>query len=240
MKLICFAHAGGFASYYSFLRAEAFSGVDEVICYEYPGRGTRSGERPFESMQEAISCIANEMKELAVSEKLIFLGYSMGAYIAYEVALHMKKKFRCEPQLVCIVSQVPPEEYQEITEDYSNDEKLTDYLVSMGGIEEKLKNNKEVLSYFLQVVRTDFKLLQGYSPSKKQEVKIKKMAVLYGKQDQIIQEKTIENWKNYADLFLGKKKFHGGHFFVMQYKHSFLEWINYYIEQATDVTEERG
>ena len=87
-RLFCFPHAGGSAAYYFPFSRELAPGVD-VLAVQYPGRQDRRHEPLIDSIPELADRVAEILAGLAASP-FAFFGHSMGAIVAFEVALRLR------------------------------------------------------------------------------------------------------------------------------------------------------
>ncbi|MEV5431740.1 alpha/beta fold hydrolase [Streptomyces sp. NPDC052701] len=88
--LVCLPHAGGSATAYFGLSA-ALSATAEVLVVQYPGRQDRITEPPVDDIRKLASRIADALDPWLDRETVLF-GHSMGAVVAYEVALKLQAR----------------------------------------------------------------------------------------------------------------------------------------------------
>jgi surfactin synthase thioesterase subunit len=82
LRLYCFPHSGGSPGEY--LRwADALPPQIELWGVQPPGRGSRSGEKPFTDMAALVDAFVSEADLVA---PYAFFGHSLGAAVAYETA----------------------------------------------------------------------------------------------------------------------------------------------------------
>src|SRR5579863_2054960 len=85
IRLVCFPHVGGSATYY-FPMSKALAPEIEVLALQYPGRQDRRMEKCIDNIPE----MADRLYEIlrgVVDPPFAFFGHSMGATLAFEVAL---------------------------------------------------------------------------------------------------------------------------------------------------------
>lgn len=140
IELFCFASAGGSVSMYNELEKNLASKIN-MIPVELPGRGRRFTEPLKNSMEEVVEdCYQQIITKINGTYAL--LGYSMGAWIAYELYYRLKNRGIDSPCHIFICAQEPP-----FIEQNPEDElhKLPDGLFSqriidLGGIPKELSS----------------------------------------------------------------------------------------------------
>ncbi|MEK8172459.1 alpha/beta fold hydrolase [Streptomyces sp. M19] len=89
VRLVCLPHAGGSASFF-FPVATALAPTVEVLAVQYPGRQTRRHEPGIDNIPDYADQIFAALRHLD-DRPLALFGHSMGAVLAYEVALRMRE-----------------------------------------------------------------------------------------------------------------------------------------------------
>src|SRR5690242_16412325 len=100
VRLLCFPHAGGAATWY-FPVARALAPHVDVIAVQYPGRQDRRLEPLVTDLTELAARIVAALPD--DDRPLGLLGHSMGATVAYEVAR------RTEPAALFVSGRRPPD-----------------------------------------------------------------------------------------------------------------------------------
>jgi len=98
LRLVCFPHVGGAASFFrswvSWLPEKV-----ELIAACYPGREDQIAESPATAMAELVAPSVRACLSLSDAPLALF-GHSMGAVVAYEVAVHLQHDHGCAGGLV--------------------------------------------------------------------------------------------------------------------------------------------
>src|SRR5437899_616841 len=88
MQLVCFPHAGSaaatFGRWHEYMPPEI-----EVIAIEYPGRGSRRGERPFVRMHALVAALVMSAVSTWTRPFALF-GHCMGGLVAFELARRLR------------------------------------------------------------------------------------------------------------------------------------------------------
>lgn len=232
MKIICFPHAGGNASSYTAIE-KYFTGKIEFITYEYDGHGRKRNQEQYKDFKSAVRKIVDDMVSeiLDGHESYCLLGHSMGAYIALEVSYQLQQIYDYPPKLIYISGQSSPINIKNKYVEADND-RFMEYIVSLGGIDSRIAQDTESLTYLLEPTRNDLRLLTTYHPSIK-NVKLKSdLYVMYGKQDVEIDVSELKLWKDVTCGNIEIKEFEGGHFYITEGMQ-----VAYYIE---NVLKEKG
>lgn len=230
MKLICFPHAGGFASYYNFIKAYCFDSVDQVALYEYTGRSTRFKEPAAATFDECVSLAVNEVCSItADGEPYAMFGHSMGAFVAYEAACRMTD-LKNGPRIVFVSGQKPLCDV--CGEYYTDDPEIALPMIErLGGMPEYIKEHKELSTSFFALTFNDLKLLGTYSPTVAHKGKKPLKGVLFcGDEDCELKGHDLDRWADSFETFLGIHTFHGGHFYLKQYQNEVCRLIDRYIK----------
>ncbi|MCR4802751.1 MAG: alpha/beta hydrolase [Lachnospiraceae bacterium] len=216
MRLICFPHAGGFASYYNPMKRLQKEGID-VITYEYAGRGRRYGEAFYKNAEECIQSIYRELTKENSNEEYAFFGHSMGAYIAYEIALQMQLDSRPGPNALFLSGAVPPEYATESGIDITDDAQVVSYLQSMDGLAPEIISYESFMKMLLPVVKSDLKMLEDYTLRTQEQPFSFPICMFYGeKDDKLVSPEKMSEWGKKAASYK-EFIFPGGHFYLQEF-----------------------
>lgn len=158
MRLVCFPHAGGSASYF-FPLSRALSPEFDVYSVQYPGRQDRHSEPFVENIDDMADQAFAELEPLTNAPVALF-GHSMGAVLAFEVARRLETLAGHPPVLVFVSGSRAPSRYLE--EPASGDEGLIALMRELGGTDPRVLDTPDVLAVFLPPFRNDYRALQAY------------------------------------------------------------------------------
>jgi medium-chain acyl-[acyl-carrier-protein] hydrolase len=160
VRLICFPFAGAGASAFHPWRGR--NGGIQMHAVQYPGRETRWGEVPFDTLEAMIDALAAELARLW-SGAYAFWGHSLGALIAFELTRRLRSLGHVLPRHLFVsgarAPHLPPKEPIHHLPDREFLAKLTEY----GGMQPEVLQNDELLSAVLPTIRNDFRLLEQYT-----------------------------------------------------------------------------
>jgi surfactin synthase thioesterase subunit len=149
-RVVLFGFAGGSISALLSLAKQFPSWID-VWGAEYPGRGLRWKSKPLDSTRTLLDDLLPGLRVLS-DQPIVLLGYSMGANIAYRLALELPGLV----QGVIAASSPPPcRRATEWDAKQSSDQVLLDHLISLGGMPPEILSNRTIMETFLPVVRAD-------------------------------------------------------------------------------------
>lgn len=229
MKLFFLPHAGGSASYYSHWRSH-FNDDITFIPIEYSGRGTRVKEPLNDNITEMRDDIFSKyILPVAIdSENYLIFGHSLGAVIAWEIASQIQLLNIKLPICIIFSGRLAPNVSmsKKILNDLPSKE-LIEEIYRMGGIDTDIKENSEMLNYFLPIIRNDIKIVEEYqlNYSAYMNPLNANFIVLYGEKD-IQTTNSINEWSKLTNMKCEYYQFDGNHFFINDYWLEIIELIN--------------
>ncbi|MFC4533023.1 thioesterase II family protein [Sphaerisporangium dianthi] len=224
-RLICFPHAGGSASYY-FPVSRALAPAVEVLAIQYPGRQDRRTERCVADVRELADLVVAELRAWTDRPMTLF-GHSLGATLAFEVALRLEAEDVTPLGLFASGRRAPSchrEEYVHL----SDDEGLIGTLKRMSGTDSQMLADEEMLRMILPAVRSDYKAAETYRYRPGPGLRCP-ITALTGDDDP---EVTIDEARRWGEHTTGRftlKIFPGGHFYLNEHAASVIQGISEHI-----------
>jgi len=162
-RLACFAHAGGAASTFHQMSARLAPTV-EVLSLQYPGRHDRRAE-PFltdiRSMADrAYEALRPWTRPGGPSAPALF-GHSMGAIVAFEVALRMEAAGTA-PARLFVSGRRAPSTHRDERVHLRDDAGLVEEILALGGTEPEALADASLLQMILPPVRNDYTAIETY------------------------------------------------------------------------------
>lgn len=223
IKLFCFPCAGGTAQMYYKWKKE-LNGSFEIIPIELAGRGLRVSEPFYKNFHELVDDLAERVEEkIAEDTPYVLLGFSMGALIAYEVYHTLKKKGCVEPLHLFFLGREAPD-CKILKINHLSDEDFLREVISYEGIPNELSQNKDIINFFLPILRADFKIHEQYCNNYPLEVSTN-ISVIWGREDKSIIREEMSNWQGLCNKTCSLYEFDGGHFFINTQERLLLELI---------------
>ena len=211
-KLYIFPHAGGSADFYvPFSRA--FSTEMKRIAIQYPGRrGSR--DLPFTSIPTLADDICNMLMPLDGSNgHIAFFGHSMGALVAFEVALRFESAGNPIAALFVSASAAPGRLGQKYFHERSDDDVLK-LAADITGTNPEFFDDEEFVATILPTVQS-YRSIAGYSPSGA-TVSCPIYAFM-GNDDILATHNDVLAWSNHTTSEFAVRVFPGGHFYITEH-----------------------
>lgn len=215
MRLFCLPHAGsGTAAYNSWRRGLP---RDVELCpILLPGRESRIAEDACTDCYALVEELAEAMAGWMDKPYAIF-GHSMGALLAYELAMALRERYTREPEALFLSGRIAahldlpgrpihaletPEFLAELNERYE-------------GLPRELLEDPEMLAMYLPILRADIALIEGYRPRDRSPLACP-MIVLGGTTDRSIRSESLAAWSRHTTGPFQVKRMTGGHFYLWQ------------------------
>lgn len=155
------------------------------------------------------------------SEPFAFFGHSLGALLAFEVAVLVKQEVGVEPLRMFVSGAASPQFYHRDPITQHPDGKFWECINSMGGTPDIIMQNAELREMVTPTVRADIALAERYQyvevtpHGKKSECLTCPVSVWSGEDEGIAQE-HLEGWGKLTSGESSVTLFSGGHFFLLK------------------------
>jgi len=226
IKLLCIPYAGEMGAVYYKWRKFADYNI-EIIPIEMKGRGKRSQE-PFDSsVKEVVQDILLQIGDSIFEGRYAIFGHSMGSIIAFELVHELQKKMFPLPMHIFFSGCMPPENMireKKICD--IPDKEFKNEIIRLGGVPKEVRDNDEIFSLFLPILRADYKVVDEYVYSRHKEKIHCNISVFYGEKDYTCSGDLLLDWKKYTDYDMNVYSFFGGHFFIVENMQRVVETIN--------------
>lgn len=207
LRLVCLPHAGGSAQFYRPWALRLPPAV-EVVAVQYPGRAERAREPFRHDLRGLAAEVASALDtELDGSVPLALFGHSLGAGVAFEVAL-------ARPPVHLFVSGRPEPTWPGTRHLAADDEMWAD-ACRLGGTPAELVDDPAVKSMALPPLRADYRLSENYVSDPAATVACRVTAYA-GRQDPEVDPAAMKAWAartGHGDFAL--RVYEGDHFFLV-------------------------
>ncbi|MFB9903353.1 thioesterase II family protein [Allokutzneria oryzae] len=221
-RLVCFAHAGGgpsaFRSWHEGLPSDV-----EVLGVRYPGRQDRVVEDCVARMEPLADAIADAVKPL-LDRPMVFFGHSMGAWVAYEVALRLHRDHGFSLDQLLVSGQVAPHRHEPGGEDPGAEAVIAE-VRRLGGYDAQLFEDPELRELVLPAILADFSLVRTYACDPQRRVDAPVVA-LFGEQDEDARPEDVRAWAERTTGGYAQRSFPGGHFYLAEHETALLREIS--------------
>jgi pyochelin biosynthetic protein PchC len=228
-RLICFPHAGGSATFY-FPISQAMSPAVDVLAIQYPGRQDRFNESCIDDIRTMADLITEEIARWADRPVTLF-GHSMGATVAFEVAIRLERRGIVARGLFASARRAPTR-HRDGRIHLADDAGLISSLEQLGGTEAPVIGDPALLRMILPTLRSDYRAIETYRfhPGPPLNCPI---TVLIGDDDPHVTIDEAEEWKQQTRAAFRMRVFRGGHFYINAHTEAVLREIREHIEPGS-------
>ncbi len=213
LRLFCFPHAGGGTSHFYRWRRYAPDSL-AIIPARLPGRETRLQQMPLTSLSELATNIADTIRSHPPGP-FALLGYSVGAYVAFQVAERLPRHGPWSPSsMVVVASQAPGTRRVAASVSELPDEEFIEHIHRKhGGIPSLIRRDPAWLRAVIPAIRADLRMLESFRLEPTEPLVCPLMAI-GGIDDQHVQIDSLTGWGLVTRGQLTTRQFPGGHFFL--------------------------
>lgn len=212
----------------------------EVVTVEYAGRGTRAKEPLAESIWNLLDDAIVYCRERRKQDiPYAVMGYSMGSVLAYEIL--KREALFGDLRHLFISAEVSPKDRSLELRKIKNptDERILDRARQLGGLNDRILQNKRFADIYIKPMLSDYKLFFEYAfgedkdKAGQDELKIDKIRTdttfFYCEKDTALAD--VQRWEELID---GKFDYHEmgeNHFFINQHYKEMAQVINYHLKE---------
>lgn len=213
VRLVCFPHAGGTPVAYRGWPDRLPDNI-EVLATCYPGRQDRLAEPVIEDMPNMVEAILSGLAPLA-DRPVVLFGHSMGASIAFEIALALEAEHNHPPAAVLLSGRRPPRLLAGRPPYLGGDEAIIADVRRLGEASSTVLDEPELRDLVLPAIRADYRLLGTYHPTL-DAVTSAPITAYVGADDPDIDEEHIRGWSEHTTGGFTHRVFPGDHFYLTE------------------------
>jgi len=215
LRLFCFPYAGGGTAGYRGFPA-ALGGEAEVCPVRLPGREMRLREQAIRSFPAMIDALEVALRGYA-PEPYAFFGHSMGASLAYELAVRLGERGLPLPRHIFASGRQAPHLVRDVLSqpvDELGDEELVRDLAAVSAANGEVLRDPDLAGLMLPILRADFALCQSYRPVERPALPVP-ITALGGTADTSVGRPDLEEWRQHTTAGFSLHMIHGDHLFLV-------------------------
>jgi medium-chain acyl-[acyl-carrier-protein] hydrolase len=224
-RLFCFPYAGGGASVFrawpDYLPPEL-----EVCAIQLPGRENRLQERPLSQFPKVV-CTLAEVLLPYLKGPFAFFGHSMGAFISFELARHLRKEHKLSPFHLFVSGQRAPQK----PDPYPPLHQLPDQEFIEGlhnrynSIPQAVLKSAELMQILLPILRADLTVNETYAYQYDNPLDCP-ITAFGGQEDPETRHDDLLAWRDQTSDAFTLRMLPGGHFFLENARTLLLQALN--------------
>ncbi|MEU6179804.1 thioesterase II family protein [Streptomyces coeruleorubidus] len=213
VQLVCLPHAGGSASFFRPV-AQALNPGVEVLAVQYPGRQ----DRHREPMIDTIGGLADQVCRAvtgAVDRPFALFGHSMGAILAFEVAVRLERAGRFAER-VFVSGRRAPSCHRDEQVHRRDDAGIVAELRGLSGTDQQVFGHEELMRLVLPAVRNDYRAAETYVCATDHRLR-SPVTALSGDDDPKASQDEVRAWSAHTRGAFETERYPGGHFFLVDH-----------------------
>lgn len=211
VRVIFLPHAGGSASFFYEL-CSYLNPTIECIAIQYPGRQDRLDEDMIGNIDDYADLITEAIEDLEDKPTILF-GHSMGSIIAYNMLSRNKEKLGFVKFLL-VSAHNPPNKYIDYDSDSLEDDAIIDYLKEIGGLDEIILSNNDMMKVILPTVKNDLKAVKSFFINNPLQIEVPVCAII-GSEDKYTDMISVGEWGYLTNKWFDIRELIGGHFYML-------------------------
>ena len=240
IRLICFPHAGGSATFFRDWAQWVPPGID-FVAVRYPGREGRFSEPFVDTIEEMADRVTEALLPVLDVPVAIF-GHSMGASVAHEVAIRLERRHGVVLQRLFVSARLAPQVLRPASRD-SGDEALLERIRLIGGAQTAAFDHPELRELLLPVFRADFRITDAYAPGRRALIS-SPITGFAGNEDPAVPVPSMHAWARSTSAAFDLQVFPGDHFYLVPCASAVVgalagRLVNPHRQESTSIAAER-
>jgi len=228
-RLYIFPHTGGSAEFYVPF-ARAFTGGTKCVAVQYPGKRAGKDLSKYTGIPEMADRLCEMLKpEDTPGGEVAFFGHSMGALLAFEVALRFEQAGN--PIAALFVSAAAaPGLLRRIANLQGSDAHLLSMISTVTGANPEFLNDEQFAATILPTLR-GLKAVTGYESPPEAKVSCPIHAMM-ADNDELGTEELMSPWQQRTTATFDLTVFNGGHFYMNDNLPQLAHWMEERVQQS--------
>ncbi len=230
LRLFCFPYAGGSAVVFRNWQRSLPASI-EVCPVQLPGRGGRTMEPPFTSLNDMVAAVAEGLRPF-LDKPFAFFGHSMGSILSFELARYLRKHYSLQPRHLFLSGRRAPQLPDADPPTYGlPDAEFLEELRRLNGTPQEVLDHPELMALMMPVLRADFAVCQTYEyvPGTPLDSGI----TVFGGLEDKAERADLESWREHTTSQFATLMFPGDHFFLHKAEPQMLEVMKLQLSKVT-------
>jgi len=226
LRLFCIPYAGGTAAVFYKWKTLLDERI-ELIPIELSGKGSRSHEPLYSTIEEAVDDIYAKIKEQISNGSYVLFGHSLGALLAYALTVKIRDENVNMPEHLFFSGLGSPFVKRKNKNKTAglNDKDFIRSVIKLGGTPAGFFDEPDLCKIFLPLLRNDFRLAMTDFAGQKPIPFNCNISILLGK-NETISHKAAKAWEDCTNKLFKLHYFKGGHFFINEDLEELIKIIN--------------
>ncbi|MBI0328494.1 thioesterase II family protein [Burkholderia plantarii] len=233
-RIVGLPHAGGSAGFFRNWRGHLRWDLD-LLAVQYPGREDRFGE-PGATAIEALAYPVAEALRHDTDRPLVLFGHSLGAVLAYEVAVRLERAGRA-PLRVFVSGHPAPHRQRRTDLHRQSDQALLADITRLSPDSRALFENTELRAVYLPMIRRDYQAIETYRCPRPTMLDTPLDIVLPLDDTEVDRHEALA-WQQVTRGASRWAAFEGGHFYLKQQYPALIAWLTRQIDLTPSAPEE--
>jgi surfactin synthase thioesterase subunit len=237
--LVCLPFAGAGTAFYRPWSADVDPGRLRIVPLQLPGRERRVDEDPHRDVSAAVDdLVAGLPGALAGARRVALFGHSLGAVLAYELAVRLTgtsgggaSDIAPDIEVVRLfVSGSPtPDVRRERRATGLPDEEFLTRVAEFAGLRHEAMADPEMRELILPVLRADIAMHENYVPGTGDPVPVPIVA-LRGCGDALVTADEALGWAKFTSRDFGYAELPGGHMYLTESRAALLRLVKRWVK----------
>lgn len=211
VRLFCFPYAGGGASIFRQWQA-ALPDFVELCPIQLPGRENRITEPLIHKLDTIVENLSEAIYPF-LDLPFAFFGHSLGARIAFETARNLRVKRQIAPFSLMVSGNRAPHIPEPNPLHHLPEDEFVRALRRFSGTPQIILENKELMAFYLPILRADFTVDETYVFQKGPILECP-ITAFGGMDDPEAEKEEIEQWAFFTSGRFNLNMMEGNHFFI--------------------------